>query len=209
MDIYIKPKKKSEITGQNDITLGDVADVYAADGLKKRVENIKLKNSVNDGSYIISVLDMVAAIAAAMPGHTVVNLGEMDTLVVVKTKTPKKSNGFKWLKIAFVSLVLFVGSATAIMTFHTDSQLGTVFKQYHKIFVGHEVEKPFIINIPYSIGLALGIMVFFNHFGGRKMTKEPTPIQIEMEMYEKDAQDAMIQNLSRADENEKRSEESG
>jgi stage V sporulation protein AA len=205
-EIYIKPKKKAEIVGQDFARLKDVADVLVPSSMRagnqKRLESIKLIKSAEDGPYVISVLDMVKSINAAMPGYTVVNLGETDTLVSIKVEAPQKKRRALWriIRVAAIALVLFVGSATAIMAFHTDSQLGTVFGQYYKIFFGEQVEKPFIINIPYSIGLALGIMVFFNHFGGRKITAEPTPIQVEMEIYEQDVQDALIENLSRREE---------
>jgi len=119
---------------------------------------------------------------------------------MVKPNAPKKRALWRGVKVAAVALVLFMGSATAIMAFHTDSQLGTVFKKYHEIFVGYEVENPYIVNIPYAIGLALGIMVFFNHFVGKRVTREPTPIEVEMELYEQDVEDALIQSISREQE---------
>jgi len=197
MDIYVKPKKKAEIIGRDVIRVADVADVFAPAGLKTRVDAIRLKRGLSDGAYAVSVLDVVAAICAALPGHTVVNVGEMDTLAIVKSKPSRHIALWTWTKVAMVAAVLFVGSATAIMAFHTDSQLGTVFQKYYEIFFGHKVEKPYIITIPYSIGLALGIIVFFNHFTGKRITKEPTPIEIEMELYQQDAEDALLAQLER------------
>ena len=200
MEIYIKPKKKAEIIGRDIVKLGDVADVYAPEGLGQKVLSVRLLGLAVKGSYVVSALDMVAAISAALPGHTVVNVGESDTVVMVKPNAPKKRALWRGVKVAAVALVLFMGSATAIMAFHTDSQLGTVFKKYHEIFVGYEVENPYIVNIPYAIGLALGIMVFFNHFVGKRVTREPTPIEVEMELYEQDVEDALIQSISREQE---------
>ena len=202
MEIYIKPKKKAEIVGRDVVTLGDVAEVFAKGGLKTRAENVRLLGSLKTGTYVISVLEVVAAISAALPGHSVNNLGEMDTYVVVKEKPAKRRSLWTWTKVAIVCTVLFVGSATAIMAFHSEAQLGTVFKKFYEMFFGYEVEKPYIITIPYSIGLSVGIMLFFNHFSGKKFTKEPTPIEVEMEKYESDADDAMIQGLSRQKEKE-------
>ncbi|MCL2376762.1 MAG: stage V sporulation protein AA [Defluviitaleaceae bacterium] len=204
MDIYVKPKKKAAIVGKEHVVVKDVADVLAATDIQKRVENVRLLTvGGKDGVYLLSIIDVMKAISAALPGHSINNVGEMDTVVSVKAVPPKKRAVVKWLKVALVSLILFTGASTAIMTFHTDSQMGTVFQRYHKIFFGEEVEKPYIINVPYSIGLAVGIVVFFNHFGGKRMTKEPTPIEIEMATYEKDVEDAVIESLSRQEEKEK------
>jgi len=204
MDIYVKPKKKASIVGKEHIAVKDIADVFAAPDIQKRAEGVKLLTTGSrDEVRLLSVIDVVRAISSALPGHSIVNVGEMDTMVSIKAKAPKKRPIVTWIKVALVSLILFTGASTAIMTFHTDSQMGTVFKQYHKIFFGEEVEKPYIINIPYSIGLALGIVVFFNHFSGKRLTKEPTPIEIEMAVYEKDAQDAVIDSLSLEEERKK------
>lgn len=201
MDIYVKPKKKASIVGKSYVAVKDIADVHCGADIQKRVEGVKLLTTDGrDGVFLLSVIDVVAAISAALPGHSITNLGEIDTMVSVKAKPPKKNGFFKWLKVAVVSLVLFTGASTAIMAFHTDSQLGTVFTKYYEIFFGEEVDKPYIINIPYSIGLAFGIVVFFNHFTGRRLTKEPTPIEVEMVTYEKDVEDAVIKNLEMLNE---------
>jgi len=203
-EIYVKPKKKAAIVGQEHVVVEDIADVFAAPGVLKRAQSVRLLATGGvDGVHLVSIIDVVKAVTAALPGHVVVNVGEMDTVVSVKAKPPKKRVVVKWLKVLVVSLVLFTGATTAIMTFHTDSQMGTVFQRYHKIFFGEEVEKPYIINIPYSIGLALGIVVFFNHFSGKRITKQPTPIEVEMATYEKDVEDAVIDGLSREEERKK------
>ena len=54
-----------------------------------------------------------------------------------------------------------------------------------------------ILELSYAIGLALGITVFFNHIGGRRITKDPTPIEVEMRIYEKDVNDALIETSDR------------
>ena len=66
------------------------------------------------------------------------------------------------------------------------------------------MEKPAVteIEICYSIGLSVGIMVFFNHFGKKKITMDPTPIQVELRKYEADMADTLIQNASRKGHNQ-------
>ena len=53
--------------------------------------------------------------------------------------------------------------------------------------------------MPYSLGLAIGITVFFNHFSRRKETKDPTPIEIQMTLYEQQTVTSMVDSI----ENEK------
>jgi stage V sporulation protein AA len=40
-------------------------------------------------------------------------------------------------------------------------------------------------------------MVFFNHIGKKKITMDPTPIQVELRKYESDVADTLIENASR------------
>ncbi len=40
----------------------------------------------------------------------------------------------------------------------------------------------------------MGILVFFNHIGKKKITSDPTPIQVEMRKYEQDVDMAFIEN---------------
>ena len=54
-----------------------------------------------------------------------------------------------------------------------------------------------ILEISYSVGLFLGIVVFFNHIGGRRLTKDPTPIEVAMRNYEEDVDRALIASAER------------
>ena len=43
----------------------------------------------------------------------------------------------------------------------------------------------------------MGILVFFNHFGKKKFTVDPTPMEIQMRLYENDIQTTLVENASR------------
>ena len=53
------------------------------------------------------------------------------------------------------------------------------------------------LEICYSIGIALGILIFFNHFGKKRFSVDPTPMEVEMRLYENDIQTTLIENYSR------------
>lgn len=197
-EIYIKPNKKYLTSSQGAVHISDIAEVYAENGLKKHIDTIKVMDIKNDEDkcYLISVMDIVRLIDNALPGHTISNLGEMDTVVEYNKKAGKSNTPWQVIKIVFVSLLLLAGSATAIMSFHSDAQIPTIFENYYYMFFNERVENPAIIDLPYSIGLAVGIIVFFNHFSGKKLTNDPTPIEVEMSVYEKDVTDNIIDNLS-------------
>lgn len=202
MDIYIKPEKKIKFQKTGTVHIKDIAEIYSESTLRKKAENIKIMEIKEEKNkcYLISVIDIINAIDRALPGNTISNVGEMDT--IVEYEKPRKKNKI-WLytKIIFVALVLFAGSATAIMSFHSDAQMATVFENYYYIFFGERIENPAIIDLPYAIGLAAGIVVFFNHLGNKKLTSDPTPIEVEMSVYEDDVNTNIIDTLNKEKNN--------
>ncbi len=56
---------------------------------------------------------------------------------------------------------------------------------------------PAILSIPYSVGLVIGVLVFFNHFSKFKVTDDPTPIEIEMSTYEKETNASVVDKLNK------------
>jgi len=198
MDIYIKVAKKASVAERKSIYVKDIAEVFAPDNLLKKIKNIKLLEIKNNEkkNYLITIIDVISAIDKALPGHTINNVGEIDTVVEFSPKRKKENKFFKVLKIIFVAIILAGGSSTAIMSFHSDAQMATVFENYYYIFFGEKVENPMIIDLPYSIGLAVGIIVFFNHFSGKKITDDPTPIEVEMSTYESEVTDNIIDTLN-------------
>ena len=194
MTIYIKPVKKASAKGS--VKIGDIAEIVAPKDIEKRVKALKIAEVTEDKSNLVSVTDIIAKISAAFPNFDISNVGETDT--VIEYDSPKKhEGGIKlFIKTALVTLMLASGSATAIMSFHSDAQMSRVFETYYRIFFGSRSINPAVIHLPYSIGLAVGIIVFFNHFTGKKLTSDPTPIEVEMSTYESDVTDNIIDTLN-------------
>ncbi|MCL2564990.1 MAG: stage V sporulation protein AA [Defluviitaleaceae bacterium] len=200
MEIYVNTKKKVHFIDKSIIRIKDVADIEAPQALKQEIERIELLQKTDRFHEAIKFNDIVKAIHKKHPKATIVNTGEKEVLVEWADK--KKENKLvTFIKIAAVSIILFVGASTAIMTFHTDSQMGKVFEKYTELFLG-ESGNIAVIQVSYSIGLAVGIIAFFNHFGGKKLTNDPTPVQVEMSLYEKDVTETIVETISTPREKE-------
>ena len=152
MEIYIKPDKKIQVYKTGPVHIKDIAEIYAEKNLKKHIESIKIANIKENKNkcYIVSVIDVINSIDKALPGNTINNVGEMDTIIEF-SKQKKKNKLWLYSKLLFVALVLFAGSATAIMSFHSDAQMSTVFENYYYIFFGERIENPAVINLPYVL----------------------------------------------------------
>lgn len=199
VDIYIKPMEKVQMVQKREVLLRDVAEVFVGGQTKGEAEKIVVFQIPSDRkkTYLLSVIDLIQALNQKYPDATVSNVGEMDILIEYLPKEEKKTKGWTLIKVAFVSLILFIGAATTIMCFHTDVQLPLIFQNIYYIFFGENREMPALLSIPYSIGLGLGIIIFFNHFSKISLTEDPTPIEIEMTTYEKETNVSVIDFLGR------------
>lgn len=101
------------------------------------------------------------------------------------------------LKTVILCILIFFGAAFTIMAFNNDVGVTDVFAKFYQQITGMESNGITELEICYSIGLAVGIIVFFNHVGHKKITHDPTPIQIEMRKYETDLDTAFINNAER------------
>jgi len=199
LDVFIKPVKKACLTGRKAVMLKDISEVYCQGSKEQNIGELIVFNIPNDEKmeYVISAIDIIKAIGDKYTSATINNIGEMDTVIEYSPKPEKINMAWQWIKIAFVSITLFGGAMTAIMSFHSDAQIPDVFSTMYRIFFGIQNDKPYIIFVPYSIGLAAGIIIFFNHFMGRRISDDPTPIEVEMTTYEKEVNDSIIDNLSK------------
>lgn len=183
--VYIKANGNCIVYDKN-ITLGDVLKIECTDlGMLRAIKQMDLYGFNHEHSVVFSVLKVVERIHRDYPQVEVINCGESD-FVVEYQKSTVKSPVLEKLKLWGVAVIVFFGSAFTIMTFHIDISIQKVFEKFYEQVMG--VEKPQIteLEISYSIGLAVGIVVFFNHFRKRKLTNDPTPIEVEMKKYNED-----------------------
>ena len=124
------------------------------------------------------------------------NVGPTD--IIVTYEPHKKKNQFaQWVKIIFVVAITFSGAAFSIMAFNNDINTPKLFEQLYQQIMGEPKKGFTILELTYSIGVAVGILVFFNHFGKKRFSVDPTPIEVEMRLYENDIQTSIIQNYAR------------
>lgn len=122
------------------------------------------------------------------------SVGAGDCLVeYYKEKQEKALN--KFLKVAGVSLVTFFGAAFSIMTYNQDAEVEEVFQTLYAL-LQIPVNRQWILELAYSIGIGLGVIVFFHHFD-QKSTCTPTTMEIQMNQYEKNIVDAAVTKAER------------
>ena len=83
------------------------------------------------------------------------------------------------------------------MSFNNDVDAPKLFAQIYELITGKLSNGFTILEFTYSIGLIIGILVFFNHFGKKRFSVDPTPIEVEMRLYENDIQTTLVETYSR------------
>lgn len=97
----------------------------------------------------------------------------------------------RYIKCICIGIVIFFGSGFSIMAFHNDVGIVDLFAQIYEQVIGRVPEGIGGLEIGYSIGLAGGILIFFNHFNLKKRENDPTPLQVEVSKYEQDVEDTV------------------
>ena len=199
--LYIKGDQNVEVNTR-DVTLGDLLSMECAQqNVVAKLKTIKVIKIPDKGQhrYVISILKLIESIHKEYPNLEVQNLGVPD-LVVTYEKQKSHNKILQGFKIVCITLLSFIGAAFAIMTFNNDAESPKLFEQIYEQFMGRPKNGFSILELSYSIGLAIGILVFFNHFGKRRFTVDPTPIEVEMRLYENDIQTTIIADYSRKEQ---------
>ena len=196
--IYINAEQNVELQSE-DVYVKDIGSLTCSDAhVLAKVKAIKLHHFKRDEQkrQVISLLKVIEEIEKVYPNVSVQSIGEPETLV--EYISVNKHKGFaQWIKLLFVAMVSFFGTAFTIMAFHNDIGINDVFSKVYEMVMGQPGDGYGILELAYSAGLAIGIIVFFNHIGGRRITKDPTPIEVEMRIYEEDVTKALIATADR------------
>ncbi len=184
---------------EKDVYLKDVAKLYCDDqNIVNKCNAIKVKSIKLDRNkrYVENVLDIIKKISEVDSTIQVNNVGEVDYIIDYQPPRPPR-HVWEWVKTIGVCAVCFCGAAFAIMTFNNDVSVGDVFKEIYLVVMGTESSGFTVLEMTYSVGLAVGIIVFFNHFAVVKLNTDPTPIEVEMRLYEDNISKTLIQNDGR------------
>jgi len=196
--VYLKCDRDVEVQSQ-DVFLADLGSLRCADAtISAKCKALKVHHFKTGETKrcVISSLKLIRLMEEACPGITVQILGESD--VLIEWVSVNKHKGWQqWWKVVLVSLVSFFGTAFTIMAYHNDVGINKVFSEVYVLVMNREPTGLNPLEVSYSVGLALGIIVFFNHIGGRRLTKDPTPIEVAMRNYEEDVDRALIAQAGR------------
>ena len=196
--LYLKLNQCTEVHGK-EVFLGQLGTVWCRDkAIESKCRALKVLNirSEKKERYVMSVMDLIRKMEQLDDRVEINNIGETDCIIDYQP-APACRPVRDWLKTAAVCVIAFFGAAFAIMTFNNDGDVANVFGHIYYQVMGTEPQGPTVIELMYSIGLPLGILVFFNHFSKAALSRDPTPIEVQMRSYETEVNTTLIQNAGR------------
>lgn len=188
--IYIRMRHRIQKKSNERIFLKDLAQIIATDELLSTLKDVCLYHITEQDKNII-IIDSTLVIREIKKIHKEVEIqliGPAQTIIEVVFKKRKVTLPL----FILVWLLLFIGSGLTIMNFHEDVSMQSVHQRVYKMITGKEIEKPLIFQIPYSVGLGLGMVIFFNHVFKKRLNEEPSPLEVEVFNYQQSLDQFMI-----------------
>lgn len=187
------------------VALQDIASLTCSnEAMLRQIKQKKIYSFLDDPSKkiqraVCSILKIVELIHEDYPNAEIDNEGEADFIIEYQ-KDSAQGKGIFRIKTAVLCVLVFFGAAFTIMSFNNDIGITELFGKFYYQVMGTKSSGFTELEISYCIGISVGITVFFNHFGTKKITPDPTPIQVEMRKYEQDTDTAYIENSGRGGE---------
>ncbi|MEB6547630.1 stage V sporulation protein AA [Heyndrickxia sporothermodurans] len=182
--IYLRLRYRVEVRPDSIIKLSDIAQIIAPENDLAALKNLPVYQVTkkDKSSAVIDIMEVINVITKKYGEVDIQNIGPTQTIIEIIYKKKKVSIPF----FLVIWILLFIGSALAIMNFHEDVSMRIVHQKIYRMITGHEVSKPLILQIPYSIGLGLGMIIFFNHIFKKRFNEEPSPLEVEIFNYQQD-----------------------
>ncbi|WP_019909873.1 stage V sporulation protein AA [Paenibacillus sp. HW567] len=183
--IYIQLKNRVTVSKGKGVLLRDVAYLITEPEWREPLYSLMLlEPRHSDGNLIlIDLLTVIPRIHELLPEADIQPIGEGRTIVQIEG--PVEARKPSIALFVLVWLLLFFGSALTIMNFHADVSMEEVQIRIVEMLTGRRDEHPYVFQIAYSLGIGFGMVIFFNHLFKKKWNEEPTPLEVEMFLYQK------------------------
>jgi stage V sporulation protein AA len=202
--VYLVLEKSVKLTGSKEdkkinVKLSDVCTVGCSDKqILNKLSHISVCVLDVEGKkhvrQLVKLTDLTDLVEAACPEADITPVGENQVMLDYEVSNEKPV--IQALLTVFMCVFAFIGSMYVIMAYNNDVGTIEIFERVYKLLDISDLSGMNIIEIAYGVGLALGIIVFYNHFGKLRVSDTPSPIQVEMVKYESDEEDALVSKLS-------------
>lgn len=180
--VYIRLKKKIYANVHDVLTLDHIAFISTGAEEKEALkETVIYTLREEDQEFVVIDSFIVINYLNDMYDHLEFQLlGPNETIVEIE----HQKIFAPFIYVTFIWLLLFVGAAMTIMNFHYDVSMQEVQQKLHLLITGKKEKFPLWIQIPYSFGLGLGMILYLNHWFKKRFNEEPSPLEVELYNYQ-------------------------
>lgn len=190
-EVYFQFKSRYNKTPEETGYLGDIIDLTCPAPLKAKIEKITIFPGGLKKQTIVSAIQVISLIKQTESNITIHHLGESSVLYEPRQAVEENSI-FVFLRVAASSLFLFFGSALAIMYFHSDVNMNQAHEMIYYLISGEKNTNPAIFSVSYTIGVGVGIMIFFDVVKKLKDRNNAGPLELELYQSQKELADYLI-----------------
>lgn len=182
--VYIRLKQSVYVKSLSTVSLGQIARIAGPKRYVPKFHDMEIYQITPEDQNIVVIdgVSIIDQIIQKFPHLDVELLGPNQCVLHVEKERKRPSI----LLISAIWLLLFVGAAMAIMNFHYDVSMLQVQQKLHFMLTGKKSDHPLWIQVPYSIGLGIGMILFFNHWFQKRFNEEPSPMEVEIFKYQED-----------------------
>ena len=174
--IYVQLRNRAKVETGQALHLGACASVIGPDGAK----DIPLHCPAEVGVWKLEAIQVTRILQARYPRESITLLGP-GVCYVHRVKAPHR-DPTKPLRTAAAFLILSLGGALGLAWFHADVNMPQAQYDVYEALTGLPPADTRLITIPYAVGVALGVAVFYA-LPSRKAT---TPLEVKLTEYQED-----------------------
>lgn len=194
--------EQSILVDNPSVTIGDISSVFCKNKLiDKRVRELQVTHLPGNtkSQVVVTVMKLIEIINNEFENLSIETIGNSETIIYYDSG--RKKGTFKQrAKVVLLMLIAFFGTSFSIMSYNQDSGTYGLLEKIYTTFTGQApaLTAPLTIGIIcYCIGLAIGMIIFFNHGINKKLTDDPTPLQVQMRLYEQDVNKCIVIDSTR------------
>ncbi|WP_430510217.1 stage V sporulation protein AA [Gottfriedia solisilvae] len=190
--LYIKLLNRVVVQVGKSVRLGDIARLQGINIQLDEIKNIIVHEAKKeDGTHtVIDILELLPLIQA-VDSEVSFELIGVTMCILELENAVEKENVILFL---FVWILLFAGSSLAIIYFHEDVSMQQVQQRIYYLITGEYHHKPLLLQVPYSLGLGIGMVLFFNQWFKTRLNEEPSPLEVEMFQYQRSMDEYVLVN---------------
>lgn len=195
--LYLSLEQSILVTSRK-VNIGDIAKIFCTD---LDISNSVLRMNVftfpnkENCQQVVTAMKLIEIINTAYKDIQIDVVGDTETIVYYKNPVSTRKISEK-LKSLILMIFAFFGTGYSIMSYNGDVGTRNLIENLYSLFTGSDTTgnpKGLSLGIVmYSLGLCIGMITFFNHGINHNYEDDPTPLQVQMRLYEQNVNQSII-----------------